>query len=84
MRAIVSSEAVKPPTLTSPLARPIACTGVKVRARSKPTIEAGPPVAVVQAITTTIHAGAGPGPQQHRRPGDDHHATMPMTIHERQ
>ena len=59
--AITSREAVKPPTLTSPLARPIACTGVKERARSKPTIDAGPPLAVANAITTTSQCGGTPG-----------------------
>ena len=63
---------MKPPTLTSPLARPIACTGVKVRARSKPTIEAGPPVAVVHAITTTIQCGAGPDHSRTAVHGDHH------------
>src|SRR5689334_22566534 len=61
MRAMVSSEAVKPPTLTRPLARLASCGGVKERARSKATIAAGPPMAVAKVITTSSHTGAGPG-----------------------
>src|SRR4249919_1165632 len=57
--AIVSRLAEKPPTLTKPFARPDASFGMKVRARSKPTIDAGPPVAIKQTSTTSIHIGAG-------------------------
>src|SRR3954451_24488345 len=59
MNAIVRRLAEKPPTLTKPLARPDASFGMNVRARSKPTIEAGPPVAIRQTRTTSIHNGAG-------------------------
>ena len=50
---------MKPPMLTTPLARPVASCGVKVRARSKPTMEAGPPVAMAKTSTTSSHSGAG-------------------------
>src|SRR6476646_6365904 len=59
INAIVSRLAEKPPTLTNPFARPEASFGMKVRARSKPTIDAGPPVAIRQTRTTSIHIGAG-------------------------
>ena len=55
----MSRLAEKPPTLTKPFARPDASFGMKVRARSKPTIDAGPPVAIRQTSTTSIHIGAG-------------------------
>ena len=57
--AIVSSEATKPPTLTTPLARPEASSGVNVRARSNPIMDAGPPDAVRQTSTTSSHSGDG-------------------------
>ena len=45
--------------LTSPLARPLTSAGVKLRARSKPTIEAGPPEAIEKTSRTSSHIGAG-------------------------
>ena len=80
---MVSSEAVKPPTLTRPLARPVSCAGVKDRARSKPTIEAGPPLAVAKAITTTTQSGAAPGHSSTAVHGTTIARTTPTTIHER-
>ena len=80
---MVSSEAVKPPMLTSPLARPVSCGGVNERARSKPTIEAGPPLAVANAITTTSHVGATPGHSRTAVHGTTMVRTTPTTIHER-
>jgi len=56
---------------------------VKVRARSKPTIAAGPPVAVVKAMTTTTQSGAGPGQSRTAVHGTIIAATTPMTIQER-
>ena len=72
MSAIVSRLAEKPPTLTKPLARPDASFGMNVRARSKPTIEAGPPVAIRQTSTTSIHIGAGVERRQDDRPAERH------------
>ena len=80
---MVSSEAEKPPMLTSPLARPSDCDGVKERARSKATIEAGPPVAVVSTITTSSHSGAGVSRSSTAVQGTIIAATIPITSHER-
>ena len=80
---MTSSDAVKPPTLTSPLARPIAWAGVKERARSKPTIAAGPPLAVAKAISTTSHVGAAPGHSSTAVHGTIIAMTIAMTIHDR-
>src|SRR3954451_6963609 len=59
MNAIVRRLAEKPPALTEPLARPDASFGMNVRARSKPTIEAGPPVAIRQTSSASIHSRSG-------------------------
>ena len=56
---MVSSDAEKPPMLTNPLALPLASAGVKLRARSKPTIDAGPPDAIAKTSRTSSHIGAG-------------------------
>src|SRR5450756_2414068 len=61
MRATVLRDATKPPTLTIPLALPRRVGGLKVRARSNPTIEPGPPTASTTTRTTRSHSGARPG-----------------------
>ena len=80
IRAIVSRQAEKPPMLTNPLARPDASTGMNVRARSKPTIDAGPPVAI-SAAPARPAATAAPAsgrsehdaqPQRHRGHDAEH------------
>ena len=82
-RRIVNRLAEKPPTLTKPLARPDASTGMKVRARSKPTIDAGPPVAIRQTSTTSIHTGAGVERSSTTAQPRAIAPTMPSTINER-
>src|SRR5450756_3177889 len=61
MRATVPRDATNPPTLTIPLALPRRVGGLKVRARSNPTIEPGPPTASTTTRTTRSHSGARPG-----------------------
>src|SRR5450756_68108 len=61
IRATVPSDATKPPTLTIPVALPRRVGGLKVRARSNPTIEPGPPTASTTTRTTSSHRGARPG-----------------------
>src|SRR5262245_47536263 len=81
--AIVSRLAEKPPTLTNPLARPDASFGMNVRARSKPTIDAGPPVAIRQTSTTSIHIGAGVDRARTTAHQNAIAATIASTNHER-
>ncbi len=52
---------MKPPVLTMPEALPMRVGGLNVRARSKPIIEPGPPMAMSTTRTTSIHSGARPG-----------------------
>ena len=61
MARMVSSEATKPPTLTTPLALPCRSAGFQVRAKSKPIIEPGPLVPRTTTSTTSSHSGARPG-----------------------
>ena len=70
--AIVISDAENPPMLTSPLARPIDSIGMNERARSKPTIEAGPPVAVGQTRHHQQPHRCRGVAQQHRGPRHRH------------
>ena len=56
---------------------------MKERARSKPTIAAGPPLAMVKAITTTSHVGAAPGHSSTAVHGTTIAATTPTTMNER-
>ena len=69
--------------LTKPLARPEASTGMNVRARSKPTIDAGPPVAIRQTSTTSIHIGAGVDRISTAVQPSAIATTIPSTMHER-
>lgn len=68
---------------TTPLARPTASVGVKERARSKPTVEAGPPVAVTQIRTTMTGRGAGPGHVSTTAQTTLITATIPSTMRDR-
>ena len=81
--AIVSRDATNPPTFTTPLARPIDSCGVNERARSKPTIEAGPPAAVVQTSTTSSHIGAGVSRSSTAVHGTTMIPTTPITMNDR-
>ena len=47
--------------LTMPCAVPSVALGLKVRAKSKPTIEPGPPTEITTIRTTSSHSGARPG-----------------------
>ena len=66
--------------MTTPLARPTASTGVKDRARSKPTMDAGPPDAVANASTTIIQTGDGVDRSEHDRPHRAIISTTTMTM----
>ncbi len=78
---------MNPPTLTMPVAVPIRWAGLKVRAKSKPIMEPGPPMA-----STTTSAGQQPQRgaarvEQHRRPGcgggggdQEHHGGAPERV----
>ena len=81
--AMTSKEARNPPTFTTPFARPVASTGVNVRARSKPTIEAGPPVAMAQTRSTSNHSGDGSGRARTAPQTSAITATTASTIRER-
>jgi hypothetical protein len=69
--------------LTRPFARPIVSSGWNVRARSKPTIEAGPPAPVTQTSTTSSHSGARPGQSSTTVQTNAMAATTPNTMCER-
>ncbi len=58
---MTSSDAMKPPMLTMPCAVPSVALGLKVRAKSKPTIDPGPPTEMTTTRTTSSHSGARPG-----------------------
>ena len=47
--------------LTMPCAVPSVALGLKVRAKSKPTIDPGPPTEMTTTRTISSHSGAGPG-----------------------
>ena len=66
--SIVTSDATKPPMLTMPVAVPSRVGGLKLRAKSKPTIEPGPPTARTSTSTTSSSMRRGPGPEQHDGP----------------
>ncbi|MDI2022123.1 hypothetical protein PJL18_02652 [Paenarthrobacter nicotinovorans] len=53
--------AMKPPTLTIPVAVPIRCEGLNVRAKSKPIMEPGPPMASTTTKRTRSQSGARSG-----------------------
>ena len=55
---MTNSEATKPPMLTMPWAVPRVALGLNVRAKSKPTIEPGPPTEMTTISTTSSHSGA--------------------------
>src|SRR6476469_8059729 len=57
----VDNDARNPPTLTMPVALPSRVGGLNVLARSKPTMEPGPPTAVTTTRTTSTGRGARPG-----------------------
>ena len=52
---------MKPPTLTIPVAVPSRWAGLKVRAKSKPIMEPGPPTARVTTSAARSQSGARPG-----------------------
>ena len=83
MSAMVTRDAVKPPMLTTPVARPSRSEGWKVRARSKPTIDPGPPIAVTTTSSTSSHSGAGPGQSSTTAQTVTIASTMPSTSCER-
>ena len=60
-RNMITKVAKKPPTLTIPLAEPYARMGLKLRAKSNPMREPGPPTAITSSRTTTSHTGGWPG-----------------------
>src|SRR3954471_23915562 len=49
-----------PPWLMMPVALAIRSDGLDVRPRSKPIIEAGPPIPTITTSSTRSHSGAGP------------------------
>ena len=58
MACMTRGEATKPPMLTMPAAVPSVALGLKVRAKSKPTIEPGPPTEMTTISTTRSQRGA--------------------------
>ena len=52
---------MKPPMLTMPDAVPSVARGLKVRAKSNPTIDPGPPTEMTTTRTTSSQSGARPG-----------------------
>ena len=71
MKRIARSAARNPPTFTMPVAVLSRWLGLKVRAWSKPIIDAGPPVPRANASTNRSHSGAGSGQSDDREPRDD-------------
>lgn len=58
MVCMTSSAATNPPMFTMPWAVPSVVLGLKVRAKSNPTIEPGPPIEITTIRTTSSHSGA--------------------------
>lgn len=56
-----SSDAMKPPMFTMPVAVPTRIAGLKVRAKSKAIMEPGPPTASASTRAVSSGRGAGPG-----------------------
>ena len=52
---------MNPPTLTMPVAVPIRCAGLNVRAKSKPIMDPGPPMASTTTRPASSHRGERPG-----------------------
>ena len=83
MARMVSSEARNPPTLTMPVALPRRSGGLKVRAKSKPIIEPGPPRASPSTSRTSTHSGARPGQASTSVQTVTVTVRMPSTSHDR-
>ena len=52
---------MNPPMLTMPCAVPSVALGLKVRAKSKPTIDPGPPTEMTTTSSVSSHSGAAVG-----------------------
>ena len=80
IRNIITKLARNPPTLTTPFAAPRLRIGLKVRAKSKPISEPGPPTPMTTSRSiTTARAVAGPARAAGRAQATPMAATMPST-----
>ncbi len=61
MTNIMTNDARNPPTFTIPFAEPRLRSGLKVRAKSKPISEPGPPIAMTTTSRMTLQTGGWPG-----------------------
>ncbi len=68
-----------PPTFTMPFAPPSARIGLKVRAKSNPMSEPGPPTPTTTNRTITSHIGGTPGQRRSAAQATPMTVTIPST-----